>query len=80
MPPFLHMPNIFTQGEIGCYFKQIDFSGGCCKNIIADRASPGQNSVNQAKLVFGAFLTLLLCQGADLRRHPSHPASLGLRL
>ena len=46
MLPFLHMPNIFTQGKISCYFKQIDFSGGCCKNIIAGRACLGQNNVS----------------------------------
>lgn len=73
-PFFLHLPNIFTQGEISCYFKQVDFSAGCCKNIVAGRASLGQNSVNGGKLDSGVFLTPLPCSGADLPQHWSHPA------
>lgn len=62
-PFFLHMQNIFTQGKIGCCFKQIDFSGGCCKNITAGRDSSGQNTVNRAKLAFDAVRTPLRCSG-----------------
>lgn len=79
MLPFLHMPNIFTQGKISCYFKQIDFSGGCCKNIIAGRACLGQNNVSSGKLDFGVFLTPLLCSEADLHQHWSYPACQGFR-